>query len=56
VLQETKRAVAASASAGGAPASKGQVSVADLANLNGAAFDAAWNKMFAANKSGVFRE
>ena len=56
VLQEAKRAVAASASAGGAPASKGQVSVSDLANLNGAAFDAAWNKMFAANKSGVFRE
>ena len=56
VLAETKRAVAASASAGGAPASKGQVSISDLANLNGAAFDAAWNKMFAANKSSVFRE
>ena len=56
VLQETKRAVAASASAGGAPASKGQVTPADLANLNGAAFDAAWNKMFGGNKSSVFRE
>ena len=56
VLAETKRAVAASASAGGAPASKGQVSISDLANLNGAAFDAAWNKMFAATKSSVFRE
>lgn len=56
VLQETKRAVAASASAGGAPASKGQVTPSDLANLNGAAFDAAWNKMFSGNKSSIFRE
>lgn len=56
VMQETRRQVAASASSGGAPASRGSVSPGDLANLNGAAFDAAWNKMFAANKSGVFRE
>lgn len=56
VLQETRRQVAASASSGGAPSSRGQMSVSDLANLNGAAFDAAWNKMFSANKSGIFRE
>lgn len=56
VLQQSRREVAASASAGGAPASKGTPSVADIANLNGAAFDAAWNKMFGGNKSSVFRE
>ena len=56
VLQQTKAAVAASASSGGAPASKGSVSVADLANLNGAAFDSAWNKLFGGSKSSVFRE
>lgn len=55
-LQQARREVAASASSGGAPASKGQISPADLANLNGAAFDAAWNKMFSGNKSSVFRE
>ena len=56
VLQETKRAVAASASAGGAPSSKGTPSISDIANLNGAAFDAAWNKHIAQNKSSIFRE
>lgn len=56
MLQETKRAVAASASAGGAPSSKGTPSISDIANLNGAAFDAAWNKHIAPNKSSIFRE
>lgn len=56
VMQQAKAAVAASASAGGAPASKGGVSVSDLANLNGAAFDSAWNKLFGGSKSSVFRE
>ena len=56
VMAQAKAAVAASASAGGAPASKGTVTAADLANLNGAAFDSAWNKLFSANKSSVFRE
>lgn len=55
-MQQAKREVAVSASAGGAPASKGQLSVSDLANLNGAAFDAAWNKMFGGNKNSIFRE
>ena len=55
-MQEAKRAVAASAASGGAPATKGEVSVADLANLKGAAFDAAWNKLFGGNKSSMFRE
>lgn len=56
VMQETKRAVAASASAAGAPASKGQISLADMANLKGAAFDSAWNKYFGGNGSSIFRE
>jgi hypothetical protein len=55
-LQQTKQAVAASATAGGAPASKGEMSLNDIANLKGAAFDAAWNKLFGGNKSSVFRE
>lgn len=55
-LQQQKAAVAASASAAGSPASKGSVSVADLANLKGAAFDAAWNKLFGGNNSSIFRE
>ncbi len=56
VMAQAKAAVAASASAGGAPASKGTITPADLANLNGAAFDSAWNKLFGGNKSSVFRE
>lgn len=55
-LQQAKQAVAASAAAGGAPASKGELSVSDLANLKGAAFDSAWDKLFKANKSSLFRE
>lgn len=55
-LQQQKAAVAASASAGGAPASKGGVSVTDLGNLKGAAFDAAWSKLFGGNKNSIFRE
>ena len=55
-LQETKKAVASSAAASGAPASKGELSVNDIANLKGAAFDAAWNKLFGGNKSSIFRE
>lgn len=55
-LQQAKKAVAASASAGGAPASKGDLSDNDLANLKGAAFDAAWQKRFGGNKSSMFRE
>ena len=55
-LQQQKAAVAASASAGGAPAAKGELSVAEIANLKGAAFDAAWNKLFGGNKSSMFRE
>jgi hypothetical protein len=55
-LQQQKAAVAASASAGGAPAAKGELSINDIANLKGAAFDAAWNKLFGGNKSSMFRE
>ena len=55
-LQQAKQAVAVSASAGGAPASKGELSVAEIANLKGAAFDQAWNKLFGGNKSSMFRE
>lgn len=55
-LQQAKQAVAVSASAGGAPASKGELSVAEIANLKGAAFDQAWNKLFGGNKSSIFRE
>lgn len=55
-LQQAKAAVAASASSGGAPAAKGELSVAEISNLKGAAFDAAWNKMFGGNKSSIFRE
>jgi hypothetical protein len=55
-LQQAKQAVAASAAAGGAPAAKGEMSVNDIANLKGAAFDAAWNKLFGGNKSSIFRE
>jgi hypothetical protein len=55
-LQQAKQAVAASASASGAPAAKGDLSVADISNLKGAAFDAAWNKLFGGNKSSMFRE
>jgi hypothetical protein len=55
-LQQQKAAVAASASAGGAPAAKGEMSINDIANLKGAAFDAAWNKLFGGNKSSMFRE
>lgn len=55
-LQQAKQAVAASAAAGGAPAAKGELSVAEIANLKGAAFDTAWNKLFGGNKSSMFRE
>jgi hypothetical protein len=55
-LQQAKREVASSAAAGGAPAAKGEMSVNDIANLKGAAFDAAWNKLFGGNKSSIFRE
>jgi len=55
-LQQTKQAVASSAAASGAPAAKGEMSVNDIANLKGAAFDAAWNKLFGGNKSSIFRE
>lgn len=55
-MQEAKRAVAASASAGGAPASKGNITPADLVHLKGAAFDAAWNKLFGGNNNSIFRE
>jgi hypothetical protein len=55
-LMQAKKAVAASASAGGAPASKGEISDADAVNLKGAAFDAYWNKKFGGNKSSMFRE
>jgi hypothetical protein len=55
-LQQAKQAVAASAAAGGAPAAKGEMSDNDIANLKGAAFDAAWNKLFGGNKSSIFRE
>ena len=55
-LQQAKAAVAASASAGGAPAAKGELTVAEIASLKGAAFDAAWNKMFGGNKNSLFRE
>ena len=55
-LQQAKQAVAASAAASGAPAAKGEMSVNDIANLKGAAFDAAWNKLFGGNKSSIFRE
>jgi hypothetical protein len=55
-LQQAKKAVAASASAGGAPAAKGELSDAEFVNLKGAAFDAAWNKKFGGNKSSMFRE
>jgi hypothetical protein len=55
-LQQAKQAVAASAAAGGAPAAKGEMNVADIANLKGAAFDAAWNKLFGGNKNSLFRE
>ena len=55
-LQQQKAAVAASATSGGAPASKGELSDAEFVNLKGAAFDAAWNKKFGGNKSSMFRE
>ncbi len=55
-LQQAKQSVAASATAGGAPASKGELSLSDIANLKGAAFDNAWNKLFGGNKSSIFRE
>ena len=55
-LQQAKAAVAVSAAAGGAPAAKGDLTVSDIANLKGAAFDAAWNKMFGGNKNSLFRE
>jgi hypothetical protein len=55
-LQQAKKAVAASASAGGAPASKGEISDAEAVNLKGAAFDAYWNKKFGGNRSSMFRE
>lgn len=55
-LQQAKAAVAASASAGGAPAAKGELSDAEAVNLKGAAFDAYWNKRFGGNRSSMFRE
>jgi hypothetical protein len=55
-LQQAKKAVAASASAGGAPAAKGEISDADAVNLKGAAFDAYWNKKFGGNRNSMFRE
>lgn len=55
-LQQAKKAVAASASAGGASAPKGELTDAEMANLKGAAFDAAWNKRFGGSKSSMFRE
>lgn len=55
-LQQAKAAVAASAAAGGAPAAKGELTIAEISNLKGAAFDAAWNKMFKSNGSSIFRE
>lgn len=55
-LQQQKAAVAASASAGGAPAAKGEMSAAQIADLKGAAFDQAWTKLFGGNKSSMFRE
>lgn len=55
-LQQAKQAVAASASAGGAAASKGDLTDAEAVNLKGAAFDAYWNKRFGGNRSSMFRE
>ena len=55
-LQQAKKAVAASASAGGAPAAKGEISDAEAVNLKGAAFDAYWNKKFGGNRNSLFRE
>jgi hypothetical protein len=55
-LMQAKKAVAASASAGGAPAAKGEISDADAVNLRGAAFDAYWNKKFGGNRNSMFRE
>jgi hypothetical protein len=58
VLAQAKAEVAASASAGGAPPSRGQMSISDIAQLNGAAFDSAWKKLEAqaGRKSSVFRD
>lgn len=56
MLQQAKAAVAPSATSGGAPAAKGTISDADMANLKGAAFDAAWNKRFGGNKNSLFRD
>jgi hypothetical protein len=54
-LQAAKQAVAPSVSSGGKPP-KGELTPEALLNLNGAAFDAAWNKMFKGNKSSLFRD
>lgn len=57
VLQQAKASVAASATSGGAPAAKGDLSDNELANLKGAAFDAAWQKRFGGtSKNSLFRE
>lgn len=55
-LQQAKAAVAPSATSGGAPSTRGSMSLADIANLKGAAFDSAWNKHFGGNKNSLFRE
>ena len=57
-LQQQKAAVAPSASSAGPPASRGQMSPADIANLRGAAFDKAWQKIeqMAGKKSSIFRD
>jgi len=55
-LQNIKKSVATSVASGGKAASKGELTPADLLNLNGAAFDSGWQKMFRSNKSGLFRD
>ncbi len=55
-MQQAKQAVAASATSGGSSASKGQLSISEITNLHGAAFDSAWDKLMKSNKSSVFRE
>lgn len=55
-LQQAKAAVAPSATTGGAPAARGSMSLADIANLKGAAFDSAWSKHFGGNRSSLFRD
>lgn len=54
-LQKARQAVSATAASGGKPATKPDMSIEDIAALDGAAFDSAFDKFLGQTKGGLFR-